>query len=307
MPYGIPRAVSRQRLGIGVFFYKREINTVPDFKHLRCFVMRLFTFLILCFAIIVFGGCVRFGLKPLTAAPISLADIVNDVEINGTHSKYKGQKVTITAAGRIHPSADGDPATLELFTHHNNVYFFIRDPDATSALNHYYLNYMESDLAHIRGHTTYTFTLLIKDISEDTTTYGERFFIIWADVPEHTVKADIEVIDTTLEQIVAGDQRYAGKTVRLQAAVLLDRLNEMLGIQAGVDPELVKTYSGTMMLATDNRNVTFWIVDDVAGDGLFPSNLEKYKNHQTYTFTLYVERIVTEGELVEITTGIADD
>ncbi|RKU37742.1 hypothetical protein C6496_08830 [Candidatus Poribacteria bacterium] len=269
--------------------------------------MKLFTFLIVCFGIIIFGGCAGIGLKPLTANPISLADLVNDVEINGTHSAYKGQKVTITAAGRIHPSADGDPATLELFTHHHNVYFFIRDPDATSALNHYYLNYMESDLAHIRGHTTYTFTLLIKDISEDTTTHGERFFIIWADVPEHTVKTDIEVVDTTLEQIVTGGQRYAGKTVRLQATVLLDRLNEMLGIQADVDVELVKTYSGTMMLTTNSRNVTFWIVDEVAGEGLFPSNLEKYKNHETYTFTLYVERIVTEGELVEITTGIADD
>ena len=229
------------------------------------------------------------------------------LKIHGANSAYKGQKVTITAAGRIHPSADGAPATLELFTHYKNVYFFITDPGATSALNHYYLNYMESDLAHIRGHTTYTFTLLIKDISEDTTTHGDRFFIIWADVPEHTVKADIEVIDTTLEGVVAGGQRFAGKTVSLQATVSLDRLNEMLGIRADVRPELVKTYSGTMMLATDNKNVTFWIVDDVAGGGFFPSNLAKYKNHETYTFTLYVESVVTEGELVEITTGIADD
>ena len=270
--------------------------------------MKRFTFLIVCLAILIFGGCVAKSHQATdTAGPALLADIVNDVEINGTNSTYKGQKVTITAAGRIHPSADGDPATLELFTHHNNVYFFITDPDATSALNHYYLNYLESDLAHIRGHTTYTFTLLIKDISEDRTTHGDRFFIIWADTPEHTAKTDIEVVDTTLEGIVTGGQRYAGKTVRLQATVLLDRLNEMLGIQADVDPELVKTYSGTMMLTTDDRNVTFWIVDDVAGGGFFPSNLEKYKNHETYTFTLYVERVVTEGELVEITTGIADD
>ena len=270
--------------------------------------MKRFTFLVLCCAIFIFGGCAVKSHQEISSAnPVTLAEIVNDVEINGTNSTYKGQKVTITAAGRIHPSADGDPATLELFTHHNNVYFFITDPDATSAPNHYYLNYLESDLAHIRGHTTYTFTLLIKDISEDRTTHGDRFFIIRADTPEHTAKTDIEVVDTTLEGVVTGGQRYAGKTVRLQATVLLDRLNEMLGIQADVDPELVKTYSGTMMLTTDNRNVIFWIVDDVAGGGFFPSNLEKYKNHQTYTFTLYVERIVTEGELVEITTGIADD
>ena len=269
--------------------------------------MRLLTLLIVCFAIIVFGGCAGFGLKSITANPVPLADIVNDVERNGTRSVYKGQKVTITAAGRIYPSADGDPATLELFTHHHNVYFFITDSDATSALNHYYFNYMESDLAHIRGHTTYTFTLLIKDISEDTTTHGDRFFIIWADVPEHTAKADIEVLDTTLEQIVAGDQNYVGKTVGLQATVSLDRLNALLRIQDDVAPELVKDYSGAMTLATNDQNVTFWIVDDVAGGGVFPSNLKKYKNHQTYPFTLYIERIVRDKGQVEITSGIADD
>lgn len=269
--------------------------------------MKLFASLCACFAIFIFGGCAGFRLRPTTVKPIILADIVNDVEINGTNSKYKGQKITITAAGRIYPSADGDPPKLELFTHHNKVLFFITDLDAKSGLDHYYLNYMQSDLAHIRGHTTYTFTLFLKDISENTTTLGERFFIISADVPEHTAKADIEVVNTTLEQIVTSGQRYVGKTVRLQAAVSLGRLNEMLGIQADVNPELVKTYSGTMMLATNNRNVLFWIVDDVAAGGFLPSNLEKYKNHQTYTFTLYIERVVTDEEQVEVTTGIADD
>ena len=266
--------------------------------------MKLFTSLCACFAILIFGGCAA---KSHQEEPITLTDIVNDVEAHGVNSKYKGQQVTITAAGRIYPSADGDPPRLELFTHHNKVHFFITDSDATFALDHYYSNYMQSDLAHIRGHTTYTFTLLIKDISEDTTIDGDRFFIIWADVPEHTAKADIEVIDTALEQIVAGGQRYVGKTVRLQAAVSLDRLAALLGIRDDVDPELVKNYSGAMTLATNNRDVTFWIVDDAAGDGLFPSNLEKYKNYQTYTFTLYIERIVRDKGQVEITTGIADD
>ena len=265
--------------------------------------MKLFTSLIMGFAIIIFGGCAA---KSHQEEPITLADIVNDVEAHGVNSKYKGQQVTITAAGRIYPSADGDPPRLELFTHHNKVYFFLTDSDA-KFLRHYYSNYMESDLGHIRGHTTYTFTLVIKDISEDITTDGDRFFIIWADVPEQTTKADIEVIDTTLEQIVAGGQRYVGKTVRLQAAVSLDRLNALLRIRDDVDPELVKNYSGAMTLATNDNNVTFWIVDDAAGDGLFPSNLEKYKNHQTYTFTLYIERIVRDKGQVEITTGIADD
>ena len=266
--------------------------------------MKLFISLSACFAILIFGGCAA---KSHQEAPITLTDIVNDVEAHGVNSEYKGQKVTITATGRIYPSADGDPPRLELFTHHNKVHFFITDSDAKFVLDHYYSNYMQSDLAHIRSHTTYTFTLLIKDISEDITTNGERFFIIWAGVPEHTAKANIKVIDTTLEQIVTGGQRHVGKTVRLQATVSLDRLNALLGIRDDVDPELVKNYSGAMTLATNNRNVTFWIIDDAAGDDLFPSNFEKYKNHQTYTFTLYIERIVRDKEQVEITTGIADD
>ncbi|MYB93283.1 hypothetical protein F4054_13145 [Candidatus Poribacteria bacterium] len=266
--------------------------------------MKLFTSLCACFAIFILGGCAA---KSYQEAPITLADIVNDVEAHGVNSKYKEQKVTITAAGRIYPSADGDPPKLELFTHHNKIHFFITDSDAKSVLDHYYSNYMQSDLAHIRGHTTYTFTLLIKDISENITAGGARFFTIRSDVPEHTAKTDIQVINTTLEQIVTGDQNYVGKTVRLQATVSLDRLNALLGIRDDVDPELIKNYSGAMTLATSNRNVTFWIIDDTAGDGLLPSNLEKYKNHQTYTFTLYIERIVKDKGQVEITTGIADD
>ncbi|MDE0683720.1 MAG: hypothetical protein OXI63_12450 [Candidatus Poribacteria bacterium] len=267
-------------------------------------VLKLFTSLCTCFAIIIFGGCAA---KLHQEEVISLADIVNDVEAHGVNSKYKGQKVTITAAGRIYPSADGDPPTLELFTHHNKVHFFITDSDAKSVHDHYYLNYMESDLAHIRGHTTYTFTLVIKDTSENITTGGDRFFTIRSDIPAHTAKTDIEIINTTLEQIVTGDENYVGKTVRLQATVSLDRLNDLLGIRDDVDPELVKNYSGAMTLATNNRDVTFWIIDDVAVGGFFPSNLEKYKNHQTYTFKLYIERIVRDEGQIEITTGIADD
>ena len=256
---------------------------------------------------ILFGGCAKPHLRVPSVKPRTLTDIVNDVEANGIRSKYKGQKVTITAAGRIYPSADTDPPRLELFTHRAKVRFFITDPDV-KFLGHYYSNYMESDLKHIHGHTTYTFTLVVKDISEDTTADGYRFFTISSDVPEHTAKADIEVIDTTLEQIVGGGQRYVGKTVRLHnETVSLKRLNALLGIREDVDPELVKNYSGAMTLDTNNRNVTFWIIDDVAGEGLFPSKLQKYENHQMYTFTLYIESIVTDGVQVEITTGIADD
>ena len=269
--------------------------------------MKALTSLCACFTIFIFGGCVKSHLTSRSVTPATLTDIINDVEVNGTDSKYKGQKVTITAAGRIFPSPDGDPPKLELFTHYKKVRFFITDPD-TKLVRHYYSNYIESDLGHIRGHTTYTFTLLVKDISENTTQDGDRFFTIWADVPEHTAKADIEVIDTTLEQIVAGGQRYVGRTVRIHnETVSLKRLNELLGIRDDVDPELVKNYSGAMTLDTNNRNVTFWVIDDAAGDGLFPSKLQNYENHQMYTFTLYVESIVTDGVQVEVTTGIADD
>ena len=269
--------------------------------------MKLFASVCTCFAIAIFGGCARFHPKTHTVELATLTDILNDVEVNGINSKYRGEKVTITAAGRVFPRPDGQPPILELFTHRDSVRFFITDPDA-KFLRHYYSNYMESDLGHIRGHTTYTFTLLIKDISEDTTAGGDRFFIVWSDVPEHTAKADIEVIDTTLEQIVVGDQSYVGKTVRIHnETVSLKRLNELLGIQENVDPEFVKNYSGAMTLDTNNRNVTFWVIDDMIGDGLFPSKLQKYENHQMYTFTLYVENIVTDGVQIEITTGIADD
>ena len=210
--------------------------------------MKLFTSLIVCFAITIFGGCAKSHPRALGNEPVTLTDIINDVEKHGGNSKYKGQKVTITAAGRIYPSADGAPPTLELFTHHDKVHFFITDSDAKFVL-HYYSNYMESDLGHIRGHTAYTFTLLIKDISEDTTIHGERFFTIRSDVPEHTAKADIEVIDTTLEQIVAGGQSYVGKTVRLQATVSLDRLNALLGIR---DKKLCRPGIGKKLFRRDD-------------------------------------------------------
>ena len=123
--------------------------------------MKLFTSFCACFAIFIFGGCAKFHQKTLNVGPVTLTDIVNDVEVNGINSKYKGQKVTITAAGRIYPSADGVSPTLELFTHHNKVLFFITDSDAKFLLDHYYSNYMQSDLGHIRGsynlhfHTSY--------------------------------------------------------------------------------------------------------------------------------------------------------
>ena len=274
---------------------------------MKPFIFSLFTSFVVCMVIVIFGGCAGFQMAARGAEPIPLSDIIKSVIADGSNSTYNGQQVTITAAGRIYPSTAGEVPMLEVFTHHDAVRFFITDSDAQSMADHYYLNYMQSDLARIRGHTTYTFTLRIKDISEEITVQGDRVFTMWADMPARTVKADIGVIEATLDQIAAGGQKYVGKTVRLHATVSLDRLNELLGVQADVHPELVKTYSGAMLLATNDKDVVFWVVDDVAADGFFASNLERYADRQAYTFTLYVERIVTDGEQVEITTGIADD
>lgn len=284
--------------------------------------MKLLTTLSACFAILIFGGCAESDPDtdiaesvPLT---VPLTDIVNDVEKHGTNSKYKGQKVTITAAGRIAVGFTAltlNPA-IELFTHNDKVRFFIEDSEYNAELNpgNYYFAYMKSDLSHIRPHTTYTFTLFIEDISERTTGNWERFLAIWADVPEHAEPTDIEVVNTTLEAVVAdvsaGSGSYVGKTVRLQATVSLDILHEVGGYRADmgdtdVDLELLMLKEGRMTLSTNNRNVVFWVIDDMGPFGAI--NLQKYHNNQVYTFTLYIESIWTNEGRFNITAGIADD
>ena len=271
--------------------------------------MKLFIFLSACFAIVIFGGCGESDLSTDTdtdtdiVEPATFTDIVSDVEVHGTNSKYKGQKVTITAAGRIVEGAH--VPMIELFTHNSKIRFFITDSDYN--LGEFgYLAYMRSDLAHIRSHTTYTFTLLIKSISGYVTADGGRFFKIYAHVPEHTEKTDIEVLDVTLEQIVAdvsvGGESYLGKTVHLQGIVLLDDIIELLGYSEGIDPQLAMLKSGQMPLATNKNNVVFWVVDDM---GPFSAiNLSNYDNHQTYTFTLYIESIWANKGKFEIFAGI---
>jgi len=284
--------------------------------------MKLFTTLSVCFAIFIFGGCAESDSDTDIAESVPLivplTDIVNDVERHGTNSKYKGQKVTITAAGRISGFnvLTLNPA-IELFTHNDKVRFFIEDSEFNVELNlgNYYFAYMKSDLSHIRPHTTYTFTLFIEDISERTTGNWERFLAIWADVPEHADPTDIEVVNTTLEEVVAdvsiGSGSYVGKTVRLQATVSLDILRELTGYRAGdtdvddVDLELLMLKNGRMTLSTHNRNVVFWVIDDMGPFGAI--NLQKYHNNQVYTFTLYIESIWTNEGRFNITAGIADD
>ena len=280
--------------------------------------MKLLTTLSACFAVFIFGGCTESDPDtdivesvPLT---VPFTDVVNDVEAHGTNSKYKGQTLKITAAGRIagrFTALTLKPA-IELFTHNDKVRFFIEDSEYNIALNtgNYYSEYMKSDLAHIRPHTTYTFTLSIQNISERPTARGAHFFTIWADVPEHTEPANIEVINTTLEEVVANvsadSENYVGKTVRLQATVSLDMLYELQGVvDRGIDPELLMLKDGRMTLSTHNRNVVFWVIDDMGSFGAI--NLQKYNNNQVYTFILYIESIRKNEGRFDITAGIADD
>lgn len=271
--------------------------------------MKLFISLSVCFAIFVFGGCAESDQEIDTVESPTFSDILSDVEEHGALSKYKGQKVTITAAGKI-VEGSGVPM-IELFTHNNKVRFFISDSNynRSPGYEHYYSAYMKSDLAHIHGHTTYTFTLFIKNITERATTNGELHYTIWADVPEHTEKTDIEILDVTLEQIVvdvsAGGKSYVGKTVRLQGTVSLDNIIELLGYSEGIDPQLAMLKAGRMPLATKNENVVFWVVDDIIIFGAV--NLEKYDDHQTYTFTLYIENVWSDKGSFSIFAGIADD
>ena len=278
--------------------------------------MKLFTTLSVCFAILMFGGCAESDEEADTAEPPTFSDILSDVAEHGIDSKYKGQKVTITAAGRIVQVAHAP--TIQLFTHNSKVRFFIVDYDSNVPLGyeHYYSAYQKSNLAHINGHTTYTFTLLIKSISENPIDASkgpvpneDRSFTIWADPPEHTEKADIEIVNTTLEEIVAdvsaGDKNYIGKTVRFQGTVSIDNIIELLGYSEGIDPQLAMLKSGQMPLATNKSNVVFWVVDDVI---IFTAaNLSKYDNHQTYTFTLYIESIWARKGHYSVFSGIADD
>ena len=270
--------------------------------------MKFFAGLSVCFVIIVLCSCA----EPRGESRIvALIDIVNDVEEHGVNSKYKGQRVTITAVGRMHDRPDGNPPTTEVFTHTSIVRFFITDSDYKYRRGeHYYSAYMRSDLAHIRSHTTYTFTLRIKDISERVTDFGDSLFTIWADVPEHTEKADIEIVDTTIEEIAAdvfaGGKSYEGKTVHLRAAVALG-LDELRGILPS-RPSVILIRSGRMILDTNNVNhVVFWVVDDAVPftDIILPS----YEKDQVYTFTLYIQDIWTRRDEVPfiVLAGIADD
>ncbi len=278
--------------------------------------MKLFTTLSACLAILIFGGCAESDHETEPVEPPSFSDILNDVAEHGIHSKYKGQTVTITAACRIVQGAHAP--TLELFTHNNKVRFFIVDSDHSNPVGyeHYYSAYQKSNLGHIQGHTTYIFTLLIKSISENpidaskgTVPSEDRSFTIWADPPEHTEKADIEIVNTTLEEIVVdvsvGGKNYVGKTVRFQGTVSIDRIVELLGYGDGIDPHLAMIKSGQMPLATNKNNVVFWVVDEM---GPFSAlNLSKYDDQQTYTFTLYIESILAKKGHYSIYSGVADD
>lgn len=214
---------------------------------------------------------------------ITFADIVDDVAVNGVNSSYIGQTVTITAAVQFNyagPNRVTTPFVL-LITHNDKVSFFVDDNDDVN------------DLADLGSHTTYTFKVMIRSISEDTIAPGHMD--VFSTTLEPPTQAGVQIEDITLADIVddvaAGGRRFVGKTVRLKAAVSLDN--------AAFNNE------GFMLLSTNNPNVTFYV-----GDITNPEKLNTYKTLLSYTFTLYIQDIVESDEdpgHFNIISGIADD
>ena len=196
---------------------------------------------------------------------VTLADIVTDVASNGVNSSYKGQTVTITAAVRYtFDATETRNSGATLHTHNEQISFFVDDSDGAD------------DLAHLATGTSYTFTLFIRNVA--TSPSNPENTNIWSNVEERPTQADINIETVSMTQIVtdvdASGKRYLGKTVSIRATVAFDLLKG----------------AGIISLATDNRNVSFSIID--IGN---PEKLDPYDANITYTFVLYIEDI-TEDE-----------
>ena len=213
------------------------------------------------------------------ADSVTLADIVNDVAINGVNSVYKGQTVTITAAVRyIFAATEDRNAGVTLATFNNNISFFVNDDDEVD------------DLAHLGTGTTYTFRILIENIAPSRAN-PERTNI-WSNALNQPPKANIDIENVAMAEIVsdvaAGRKTYLGKTIRLNATVSFDLFKE----------------GGFISLSTGNRNVSFTISD--IGN---PEKLNAYHANINYIFILFIEDIEDEetpGEY-SISGVIADD
>ena len=218
-------------------------------------------------------------IEPEPETTVTLADIVADVETNGTESTYKGQTVTINAPVRSNlaaPDKIGAPS-VTLITHSEKVSFFLRDYDGTN------------DLEHLDNHTTYTFTISITNISESVTRPGG--VVVSSDLEQPPTKANIQIERVTMNEIVSdvagGGKKYLGKTVKIRATVSFALLKS----------------AGLLTLSTNNANVSFSIADVNQ-----PDKLNRYQSNITYDFTLYIYEIKQDedGEY-SINSGIAGD
>lgn len=195
------------------------------------------------------------------APAVTLANIVNDVAVNGINSTYKEQTVTITAAVNFTFDATATRNSgVTLYTHNEHIIFFVNDPDGAD------------DLAHLKNGTSYTFTLFIRDVA--TSTSNPENTNIWSNVEARPTKVDINVETVSMAQIVSdvagGGKRYLGKTIRIRATVSFTLLKA----------------SGLISLATGNANVIFNILDIQN-----PEKLNPYNDNVAYTFTLYITEI----------------
>ena len=192
---------------------------------------------------------------------VTLADIVNDVAVNGVNSTYKGQTVKITAPVRyVFAATETRNTGVTLATLNENISFFVNDNDEVD------------DLAHLGTGTTYTFRLLIENVQ--TSSSDAEKTNIWSNATNRPTKASIEIENVTMAEIVAdvaaGRKMYLGKTIRLNATVSFDLFKN----------------AGFISLSTGNRNVSFSVFDIGA-----PENLNAYSANISYTFILFIENV----------------
>ena len=178
---------------------------------------------------------------------ITLSDIVSDVDRNGVNSVYVGQTLTITGAIDFNLTRTLIAGSiLTLVTHNDNVSFFVKSDDINT-------------LGNLGNGTTYTFTVLIDKVRLKDDDPAQKN--VFADTTTPPQKTDIEVLDLTMENLVAdaiaGGQRYVAKTVRLNAQILFS--NALLGNR------------GAIALRTGNFAVSFLVLDITK-----PANLNRY-------------------------------
>ena len=209
---------------------------------------------------------------------VALSDIIRNVANGG--KKYVGK--TVTTIGTVNftfEATETRNSGVTLHTHNEQITFFVNDDEGTD------------DLAHLANGSTYTFTLLISDVTPSPSN-PERTNI-WSDVKKRPRKGSVDIETVTMAQIVSnvarGGKQYLGKTIKIRATVSF---------------ALLKT-SGIISLSTNNANVRFNILDTQN-----PEKLNRYNSNVAYNFTLYIYDISErEGNLGEykIASQIADD